>query len=335
MARPPVHHGWLGELDAQRSQIGDLTTIAANNPEGPPGWLRLSDEIEGALRDRRPVVALESTVIAHGLPRPRNLELGLELEAEVHAAGATPGTVAVIDGVPRIGLDRAEIERIANDDGVVKLSTREIAVAVTRGSTGATTVAATAWLARAAGIAVFATGGIGGVHRGTPLDTSPDLEELSRTPIIVVCAGAKSILDLPATREALETLGVLVAGWRTDEFPAFYTRTSGLPVDVRVESAAEVAAIWRAHRRLNAPGGLLLCAPVPADAALPDPVVEDATERAVARAGREAIRGKTLSPFLLREIADATGGASLEANIALLRQNARVAAEVAREISRS
>ena len=295
--------------------------------------IRTSVEVVEALRAKRPMVALESTVLAHGLPRPRNLEVGRALEAEVRAGGAVPATVGVVGGVPIVGLQEAEIERMANADGVLKLSTRDLAVPVARGLDGATTVAATMWLAWRAGVSVFATGGIGGVHRGGAHDVSADLAELGRTPMLVVCAGAKSVLDLPATREALETAGVLVVGWRTDELPAFYARESGLPVDVRADSAEEVAALWRAHRSLEAPGAVLLVAPPPPGHALPAVEVEDAIRQALAAAEGEGIRGKEVTPFLLRAVAERTGGRSLEANVALLRNNARVAAAVAVEIS--
>ena len=212
------------------------------------GWYRLSAGVADALRDGNPVVALESTVFAHGLPRPRNVEVARELETVISEGGATPATIAILDGVACIGLSPEEIDRVGTSDGVEKLSTRDLGVAIARRATGATTVAATVHIARAAGISVFATGGIGGVHRGPGIDVSADLSQLGQTSIIVVCSGAKSILDLPATREILETLGVLVLGWRTSDFPSFYARESGLPVDARVEAAAEIAEIWRAHQ---------------------------------------------------------------------------------------
>lgn len=291
--------------------------------------IEVSPEIRAALDSRGAVVALESTVLAHGLPRPRNLEVGMALEEEVRAGGAVPATVGVLGGVARVGLSAAEVERMATAEGVLKLSTRDLPVAVARGRDGATTVAATMWLARRAGIPVFATGGIGGVHRGEARDVSADLTELGRTAMVVVCAGAKAILDLPGTREALETAGVLVAGWRTDELPAFYSARSGLPVDVRVESAGEVAALWRAHRELGLPGALLLCVPPPAEHALDAEEVDGAIRRALARAADHGVRGKEVTPWVLRAVAEETGGRSLEANVALLRRNARVAAEVA------
>jgi pseudouridine-5'-phosphate glycosidase len=296
---------------------------------------QLASSVREALTAGRPVVALESTVLAHGLPYPRNIEVGRALEQDVREGGAVPATIAVLAGEPRIGLGDAEIEHVATAPDVLKLSTRDLPVAVARGRDGATTVAATMWLASAAGIQVFATGGIGGVHRGSPLDASADLAELARTPMIVVCAGAKAILDLPATREALETAGVLVAGWRTDELPAFYSRESGLSVDVRVESAHEVADIWRAKRRLGAPGTLLLCVPPPAEAALPADVVAVEIERALEKAAGAGIRGKEVTPFLLAEVARITEGRSLATNVALLRNNARTAAAVAVALARS
>jgi len=275
------------------------------------------------------VVALESTVIAHGLPHPRNLEVARTLENEVSGYGAVPATVGVVRGRPIVGLSHEEIERLGTAQGVLKLSTRDLAVPIARGLDGATTVAATMWLAHRAGVGVFATGGIGGVHRGGAHDVSADLTELSRTPMIVVCAGAKAILDLAATREALETAGVLVVGYGTDELPAFYSRESGLPVDVRADSADEVAALWDAHRRLEAPGAVLLCVPPPAEAALPAAEVEGAIRDALRLADERGIRGKQVTPFLLSAVAERTGGRSLETNVALLRNNARVAAQVA------
>lgn len=289
----------------------------------------ISDEVREALGARRPVVALESTVIAHGLPHPHNLEVAQALEAEVRAGGAVPATVAVIEGVPVVGLSAAEIERIAVGEGVLKLSTRDLPLARARRADGATTVAATLWLAHRAGIQVFATGGIGGVHRGPLPDVSADLTELGRTPLIVVCAGAKAILDLVATREALETAGVLLVGWQTEELPAFYSSASGLPVDARVDTVQEVAALWRAHRELGLPGALLLCVPPPEPYALPPDEVAEAITQALARAEGEGVRGKEVTPFLLRAVVEGTGGRSLEANVALLRNNARVAAAVA------
>ncbi len=291
--------------------------------------IRTSPPVTAALAERRPVVALESTVLAHGLPRPRNLEVGRAMEQSVTDGGATPATVGVVAGVPHVGMVAAQIERLAMADGVLKLSTRDLAVPVARGTDGATTVAATMWLAARAGVQLFATGGIGGVHRGEGRDISADLTELGRTPMLVVCAGAKSVLDLPATREALETAGVLVVGWGTDELPAFYSARSGIPVDVRVDDAGQAAALWRAHRDLGLPGAILLCVPPPPEHALDADEVEAFIADALEGARRDGIRGKDVTPYLLRAVAAATGGRSLEANVALLLNNARVAASVA------
>jgi pseudouridine-5'-phosphate glycosidase len=288
-----------------------------------------SARVQFAQESGQGVVALESTVIAHGLPHPRNLEVARVLELEVSGYGAVPATVGVVGGRAIIGLSAEEIHRLGTADGVLKLSTRDLPVTLARKRDGATTVAATMWLAHRAGVAVFATGGIGGVHRGGVHDVSADITELGRTPMIVVCAGAKAILDLPATREALETAGVLVAGYGTNELPGFYSRETGLRVDVRVDSADEVAALWHAHRRLDVPGALLLCAPPPSDTALPAAEVERAIRDALDEANERGIRGKEVTPFLLSTIAERTGGRSLEANVALLRNNARVAAQVA------
>jgi len=298
-----------------------------------PGWLRVAEEVRRTVAAGGPVVVLESTVLAQGLPQPLNLEVGRLLEASIRERGAVPATVAVIDGVPTIGLSAGELVRIATDEEVQKLSSRDIPLAMAAGATGATTVAGTAWLAARAGIEIFATGGVGGVHRGLPTDISADLYELQRTPMLVVCAGAKSILDLPATRELLETLGVPVLGWRTDSFPAFYSTTSALPVDVRVETIAQAAEIWRAHRRLEAEGGVLLCAPIPPAAAL-DPVeLERVIAAALVDAGEGGIRGKEITPYLLQVVARVTEGRSLDANVALLRNNAEIAAELAVEVA--
>lgn len=297
------------------------------------GWMVVNEEVREALAAGRPVVALESTVIAHGLPRPRNIEVGLALEAEVRSGGAIPATIAVIGGIARVGLSRSQLEQIGTDAGVLKLSTRELPLAFARAADGATTVAATSWLANRAGIQVFATGGIGGVHRSRPLDVSADIAELGRTAVLVVCAGAKSILDLPATREALETAGVLCLGWRTREFPAFYSGESGLEVDAEAADEAEVAAVWKAARAADSASGILLCVPPPAGSAVPPEVIDSAIERALAEAKERGIRGKQVTPFLLEAVGRETGGRSLDANIALLRSNASVAARVARAIA--
>jgi pseudouridine-5'-phosphate glycosidase len=322
-----------------------------------------------------PRVALESTVISHGLPYPHNLRLALRLEAIVRAAGATPATVGIIAGEIIAGLSREQIEHLATAANVRKVSRRDLPIVVARKLDGATTVATTAWAAHRAGIAVFATGGIGGVHRtggggqesgvrrqesgvGTPplapdcqhhtshiqhrtsnivhhtsaflpTDISADLPELAQTPIIVVCAGAKAILDLPATLEWLETHGVPVIGYGTDEFPAFYNRSSGLGVDARADTPEEVAALFRAQRALGLPGGMLVTVPVPAEFELPAAQMEAAIGGALAEADAQGIKGKALTPFLLSRISKLTGEASLRANLALLENNARVAAQIA------
>jgi pseudouridine-5'-phosphate glycosidase len=255
------------------------------------------------------------------------------MEDEVRAAGATPATVGVVGGVPTVGMTAEQIERFARAEGILKLSRRDIGYAVALRRDGATTVAATMALAALAGVHVFATGGVGGVHRGAreTWDVSGDLTELARTPVLVVCAGAKAILDLPATLEYLETAGVPVLGLGTDEFPAFYSPSSGLPAS-QVDSPAEVAAAWRAHRALGG-GGMLLAVPPPTEVALPRAEVEAAIERALARAAAAGVRGQAVTPFLLAAVADETQGESMRTNIALLRQNARIAARVARELA--
>ena len=290
-----------------------------------------SPEVAAARKAGKPIVALESTIIAHGLPRPRNLETALRLEAEVREAGAVPATIAVTGGRLRIGLDAAQLEELAGLDDVLKVSRRDLAACLATGRTGATTVAATMVAAHLAGIRVFATGGIGGVHRGAErdFDVSADLEELARTPVAVVCAGAKSILDPPKTLEVLETKGVPVIGYRTDEFPAFYCRASGLPVSQRLDSAAAIASLVDLQRRLGLAGGVLVANPIPEDAALSEDLVEGAIAEALAVAAAAGIGGKAITPFLLARIVELTGGRSVEANVALALSNARLAAGIA------
>ncbi|HET9516013.1 MAG TPA: pseudouridine-5'-phosphate glycosidase [Gemmatimonadales bacterium] len=290
-------------------------------------------EIRAALEGGAPVVALESTVIAHGLPWPENLALGQELESIVRAGGAVPATVAVLDGVMRVGLEEAELEVLARGSGVEKLSRRNLAAAVATGQTGATTVSATMLIARAAGIRVFATGGIGGVHRGDRSDVSADLPELARTPMIVVCAGAKAILDLPATLEWLETWGVPVVGYQTSEFPAFFSRSSGLPLETRADSPAEVAAIARAAWRNGLTSAVLVTVPCPESVAVPRERIDHAVTEALRDAERAGIRGRAVTPFLLKRVSELTGGESRAANLALLRNNAAIAAETAKSLS--
>jgi len=288
-------------------------------------------EMERVRREQQPVVALESTVIAHGLPAPHNLATALACEAEVGAAGAVAMTIAIVDGQPRLGLSEAELREIAGRRDVVKVNPANLAGVMARRGWGATTVAASLHLAAQAGIRVFATGGIGGVHRGLEqrLDISADLTALARYPVITVCAGAKAILDLPRTREVLETLGVPVIGYQTDEFPAFYSRQSGLGVDWRVETPAEVVEIAECHWGLGFKGGLLVVVPVPLADEIPAIELEEVITEALVVAADSGESGKSVTPFLLKRIAERTGGRVLDANIALLRQNARVAGQIA------
>ncbi|WP_354383349.1 pseudouridine-5'-phosphate glycosidase [Streptomyces sp. PvR034] len=292
----------------------------------------LSEEVRDALAERRPVVALESTILAHGLPRPRNLQVGLELEAIVRSEGAVAATVAVLDGVPYAGLDKAQLERIAKGDGVRKLGHRDLAPAMAAGATGATTVSATAFLAARAGLRVFATGGLGGVHRdwARAQDESADLSLLARTRITVVCAGVKSILDVPATLQRLETLGVGVLGFGTQRFPGFYLSSSGEPVDWTVHRPEEVAGVMAAQDALGGPGSALLVAnPVP-EADQLDPDLHDRVlAQALAQCRERGVTGQAVTPFLLDFLVRATGGASLEANLAAVRGNVRLGARIA------
>lgn len=286
-----------------------------------------------------PSVALESTVISHGLPYPRNLELAQEMEEIVRRGGAQPRTIGILNGELIAGLSAAQIEHLATAKDVRKVSRRDLPIVVAKKLDGATTVATTMWIAQRAGIEVFATGGIGGVHRGAggaaSVDISADLQELAQTPVIVVCAGAKAILDLPATLEYLETFGVTVVGYGTDEFPAFYSRTSGLPVDVRCDTAADVADLWHAKRQLGLPGGMLVTVPVPDDAEIPAHEIEPVIEQAVHEAGAQRLRSAQVTPFLLSRIAELSGERSLNTNLALLKNNARVAAEIAKNVMRN
>lgn len=282
-----------------------------------------------------PLVALESTVIAHGLPYPQNVDTALQLELIIREHGAEPRTCGFVAGQPVAGLDRAQIEHFARGEGVLKASLRDLSIVSARKLDAATTVATTMWVAHRAGIEIFVTGGLGGVHRGDDFDESADLTALATIPVLVVCAGAKAILDLPRTRERLETLGVPVIGYGCDEVPAFYTRSSGLPVDARCDSPAEVAEIWRAHRALGLRTGMLVTAPVPAEHELDADLARDAIAEALTAAARSHIRGKALTPFLLDHIARATGEASLQANLALLENNAKVGAQIAVEFGKS
>jgi pseudouridine-5'-phosphate glycosidase len=309
-----------------------IASVAAMAPE----LVRIEASVAAALRARAPVVALESTIITHGMPYPENLATAREVEAIVRAQGATPATIALVDGKLRIGLTDAELEDLAARGGSAKISRRDLAALVVRRATGGTTVAATMAAAAMAGIAVFATGGIGGVHRGAAqtFDISADLSELAKTPVTVICAGAKSILDLPKTLEYLETQGVPVLGYRTDEFPAFFTRSSGLPVDHRFETPRELAQVIATQRRLGLREGILIANPISHVHALPEAEIEERIARAVGDAQRGGISRKDLTPYLLARINELTGGASLTANIALVKNNASLAAQVAAELAR-
>lgn len=294
--------------------------------------LVVSDEVQAAVADRRPVVALESTIIAHGLPRPRNLQVARELEEVVREEGAVPATIAVLNGRLHVGLDKDQLERVANEDGIRKLGHRDLALAVAAGASGATTVSATALLAARAGVRVFATGGLGGVHRQWTVtqDESADLGLLARTRITVVCAGVKSILDVAATLQRLETLGVAVAGYGTDRFPGFYLTDSGHPVDWTLHAPGEVAAVMRAQDAVGGPESALLVAnPVPRaqqlDPALHARVLAEALEACAER----DITGQAVTPFLLDQLVRRTDGASLSANLAAVRGNVRLAGRIA------
>ena len=287
-----------------------------------------SEEVSGALHFARPVVALESTVISHGLPYPQNIETAYKLETIIRDAGATPATIAVFDGEVNVGLGDEHFERLVAKD-VKKISRRDLPITIGHKLTGATTVATTTFLAHKAGIKVFATGGIGGVHRGDRTDVSADLTELARTPIIVVCSGAKIVLDLPATREWLETFGVTVLGWKTDDFPAFYSRSSGLTVDARVESGKEVSKVAEMRNDLEMTNTILVTNPVPEASELKIADVEAMLFEALKSAKEKGIKGKEVTPFLLSQLSERSQGATLTANIALLENNARVASEIA------
>ena len=297
--------------------------------------LSIAPEIQDALEHHLPIVALESTIISHGMPHPQNLEMARDVEALVRENGAVPATIAVMDGKIRVGLSAAQLERLATESGVLKVSRRDLGFALAQGRTGATTVAATLLGAHRAGIRIFATGGLGGVHRGVEhtLDISADLPELAQTPVAVVCAGVKSILDIGRTLEYLETAGVPVLGFQTEDFPAFYTRSSGLKVAHRMESAAEVAALLREHWKLGLNSGVVIANPVPLESAMPEVEISSAIESALKVVSARGITGKDITPFLLGFIVQATDGRSLETNIALVKNNAVVAARVADALS--
>ena len=299
-------------------------------------FLDIAPEVRQALQEGRPVVALESTIISHGMPYPKNVETALLVEKTIRENGAVPATIAIIGGRLQAGLSREEIEYLGKTGrGVAKASRRDLPALVARGADGATTVATTMIIAHMAGIQIFATGGIGGVHRGAEvtMDISADLEELAQTPVMVVCAGAKSILDLGLTLEYLETKGVPVIGYGTQELPAFYTRKSGFGVDYRVDSPEELAAMFKAQRELNYKGGMLVTNPIPEEYAMDKEVIDAAIEQALNEAKEQGIHGKETTPFLLAKVVELTGGESLESNIQLVLNNARLAARTAAKLA--
>ena len=298
-------------------------------------YLDISPEVQQALADGKPVVALESTIISHGMPYPKNVETAMLVEKTIRENGAVPATIAIIGGRLKAGLSHEEIEYLGKSGRkVAKVSRRDLAAIVARGADGATTVTTTMIIAHMAGIKVFATGGIGGVHRGaeTTMDISADLEELAGTPVMVVCAGAKSILDLGLTLEYLETKGVPVIGYGTDELPAFYTRSSGFGVDYRVDTPAQLAAMFKAQQELGMKGGMLVTNPIPEQYAMDKAVIDAAIEQAVAESKEQGIHGKETTPFLLARVVELTGGDSLESNIQLVLNTAIVASKTAAEL---
>lgn len=295
-------------------------------------YLSISAEVQQALNEGKPVVALESTIISHGMPYPQNVETALRVEQTIRDNGAVPATIAIIGGKLKAGCTPEEIEYLGKKGhAVTKASRRDLPVLISRGEDGATTVTTTMIIAALAGIKVFATGGIGGVHRGaeTTMDISADLEELAQTPVLVVCAGAKSILDLGLTLEYLETKGVPVIGYRTEELPAFYTPHSGFKVDYRLDSPEEIAAAFQAKLDMNLKGGMLVTNPIPDEYAMPAEVINKAIDEAIAESVKLGIRGKESTPFLLAKVKDLTGGESLASNIQLVLNNARLAAKTA------
>jgi pseudouridine-5'-phosphate glycosidase len=295
--------------------------------------ITLTSEITHALNLNMPVVALESTVITHGLPRPQNLQLARDMEKQVRHTGATPATIALLNGKIRVGLSDAELIQLADSTSTLKVSHRDFATAIVKKMDGGTTVAGTIFAAHQVGIQVFATGGIGGVHKESAFDISTDLPALAETPMIVVCAGAKAILDLPATLEYLETMGVPVVGYQTDEFPAFYSRESGLRVSVQLDSPKEIADFAQAHWNLGMRSAVLVANPIPAADAISMPEMLPMIEKASAEAVEKRIHGQALTPFLLGRIGELTQGKSLKANLSLLLNNAQLAAQIAGEIS--
>lgn len=303
-------------------------------PELPSSFI-FSSEVARALKLGLPVVALESTVITHGLPRPQNLSLAEEMESQIRNEGAVPATVAVLDGWVKLGMSAVELDQLAMAVDPVKVSRRDFSNAIWSGATGGTTVAGTMYAAHLAGIKVFATGGIGGVHKENRFDVSTDLQALADTPMIVVCAGAKSILDLPATLEYLETMSVPVIGWGTDEFPAFFSATSHLHLKMKLDSLEEFTDFYRWHSELGLPSALLIAQPIPADAAMNEAEINEAEKQASSDAREKGIHGQAVTPFLLQRVNELTKGKSLKANLALLKNNARLAAQIARALAGS
>lgn len=297
-------------------------------------YLDIQPEIKAALDAGKPVVALESTILSHGMPYPENLDFAARVERVVRDNGAVPATMAIIGGKLKVGLSEADLKVMCEAHDVGKVSRRDVPVYIASGRTGATTVATTMLIAEMAGIRVFATGGIGGVHRGgeTTMDVSADLQELSRTPVAVVCAGAKQILDIGRTLEYLETMGVPVIGLRTAEFPAFYCRSSGFPLDYAVKNEAEAAAIIHAQRTLGLGGGVLIGNPIPEEYGMDNAYMERVINEALADAERAGVRGKAITPFLLARVKALTGGASFEANVQLALNNAQAAARIAKAL---
>lgn len=299
-----------------------------------PDYFQVSAEVQAALLEKRPIVALETTVLTHGLPYPGNLDLANDMEQVVRRAGALPATIGVLDGIVWVGLDQNQIERLATPGDKVKISLRDFSSAVAKQDSGGTTVAGTLFAAHQVGIQIFATGGIGGVHRqlgprGTAFDISADLPALARYPVAVVCAGAKAILDLPATLEYLETMAVPVIGYGTSEFPAFYSRSSDLKLHHRVDTPSEAAALARAHWSLGLKSAMLICAPVPADVALDGNEIDHIIQQALHESFAKGITGPAVTPYLLERVSALSGGDSLQANLELLLNNAQIAAKIA------
>ena len=296
--------------------------------------IKISNEVKEALKNNVPVVALESTIISHGMPYPENVITALKVEEMIRSQGAIPATIGIIDGVPIVGMNKDEIEAFGQKEGIIKVSRRDLPIVISKSLWGATTVAATMIIAKEAGIEVFVTGGIGGVHRGAEktFDISADLEELANTSVTVVCAGAKAILDLPLTLEYLETRGVPVLGFKTDELPAFYTRKSGLKVDYRVDSFLDAAKIIKAKRDNDLKGGILITNPIKEEDAMDEEIINKAILEALKKAEELNINGKAITPFLLKTIVELTGGKSLESNINLVLNNAYVGANIAKEL---